>query len=451
MPYASPTIRDIYGVGPEDVAEDFAPVLARVHPDDAPRVKASVLASAQGMTQWRDEWRFKHPVKGWRWIEGCSMPVREADGGILWHGYIQDITERKQGEARLAELNTLLHLVMDAVPALIAYVGADLRYKIVNRSYERWFGAAARGIVGREVGELLGPAAWQTVRPWITRALAGEPVEFEAELPYKIGGARWVRAAYLPDTDERGNVRGVVVMVQDTTLHRLAETELRRSRQKFVDLMARQDGLIEAERRHMAREIHDELGQLLTGMRLALSALDMKGSGARRAEATHTARQLEGLVEEASGVVRRISGNLRPVLLEHGLLPALEGLATDFRSRSRIACRLTVSGEPHTVTDQGATAVFRIVQESLTNIARHAQAQSASIHLSFDAGQLRLIVQDDGCGFDTTAALDSSRSLGLFGMQERAAIAGGSLRIVSASGRGTRLEAAIPLDMKVSP
>lgn len=446
LPYASSAINDLYAVAPEDVAEDFGPVLCRMHPADVNRVMASIHESARSMTQWRDEWRFDHPVKGERWIEGCSMPVRESDGSILWHGYVQDITERKDHEQRLAKLNAFLRIITDAVPALISYVDVDLRYRMVNRGYERWFGRAAEETEGRLVREVLGEAVWTAVTPYLERVLAGEAVEYEAELPYKYGGTRWVHVSYLPDRGEDGQVRGFVVMVIDHSERRRIEEELRQSRQQFIDLMARHDNIHESERRHMAHEIHDELGQLLTGMRLAFSAFKLRGDGARKGELGQTVDQLERLLDDATGVVRRISGNLRPVLLEHGLLPALEGLAMDFRNMTRISCRLTVSGEPRQIGDAPTMAAFRIAQESLTNIARHAQAMSVSIHLSYTADHLRMLVQNDGPGFDAAAALKSRASLGLFGMRERAALAGGRMEIVSTPGmKGTRLELELPL------
>lgn len=448
MPYASPAIFDLYGIRPEEVAGDTGPIFSRIHPDDAKRITISVADSALAMTQWHEEWRFDHPLKGERWIEGRSMPVREPDGGVVWHGYLHDVTERKEQERRIAELNAFLRLLADAVPALISYVDADLRYRMVNRAYERWFGHPAEEIVGRSAREVLGDAAWEKVSPYMRRALAGESVEYEAELPYKDGGTRWVHASYLPDINAQSNVRGIVVMVVDLTEHRQIEDELRRSRKQFADLMARQDGIRDAERRHVAREVHDELGQLLTGMRMTLSALRLRGEP-KKADVIHTAEQLDKMLDQTTDVVRRISVSLRSTVLEHGILPALEGLATDFRNMTGIACRLTVCGETRPIDESRAAAVFRIVQESLTNIARHAQAKSVSIHLSCDAAHLRLTVQDDGRGFDPEAARQAGSGLGLFGMHERAAIAGGKLRIISLPGKGTRLEVDLPLEAEV--
>lgn len=448
MPYASPAIFDLCGIRPEEVAHDTGPIFSRIHPDDVRRMTASMAESVQAMSQWHDEWRFNHPVKGVRWIEGSCMPVREADGSVLWHGYLQDVTERKERERRIEELNAFLRLLTDAVPALISYVDADLRYRMVNRAYERWFVQPASEIEGRHVREVLGDAAWEKVAGNLQRALAGENIEYEAELSYKSGGTRWVHISYLPDTDHNGYVRGLVVMVVDLSEHQRIEDELRRSRKQFADLMARQDGIRDAERSHVAREVHDELGQLLTGMRMSLSALLLHGE-LKKAEVMRTAEQLHKMLDQTTNVVRRISVSLRSTVVEHGLLPALEGLATDFYNMAGIACRLTVSGEAPPIREPQATSVFRIVQESLTNIARHAQAKSVSIHLSCTAAHLCLTVQDDGCGFEPEAARLTGSGLGLFGMHERAAIAGGKLKMISSPGKGTRLVLDLPLDKEL--
>lgn len=446
MPYVSPAIFDLYGLRPEEVSKNSDPIFSRIHSDDARRIMHSVNESSITMTQWHDEWRFDHPVKGERWIEGRSMPVREPDGSVLWHGYIQDVTERKEREHQLEELNAFLQLLTNAVPALISYVDTDLRYKIVNYGYERWFGHPADKIVGKHAREVLGDDAWEKVSPHISRALAGESVVYEAEIPYKDGGTRWVQASYLPNIDAKGKTQGIVVMVIDLTEHRRIEDELRRTRKQYAELVTRQDSIREAERRHVAREVHDELGQLLTGMRMCLSALRLRREPSK-SDVMNTTEQLDKLLDQTTNVVRRISVSLRSTLVEHGLLPALEGLATDFSNMTKVSCRLSVSGETHPVDESRTTTIFRIVQESLTNIARHAQAKSVLIHFAGDAARLRITVQDDGCGFDTESVRKLGCGLGLFGMHERAEIAGGKLMIISSPGKGTRLELDLPFEV----
>ena len=103
MPFTTPAAEDLYGISREVLANDFAPLLANVHPDDLPRVSEVLSEAARTMSRWHDEFRYQHPTKGMRWIEGWSVPTAEPDGGILWHGYVMDVTERKRAEEALRE------------------------------------------------------------------------------------------------------------------------------------------------------------------------------------------------------------------------------------------------------------------------------------------------------------------------------------------------------------
>ena len=121
FPYASRAIEDLYGLRPEELAESAAPLRALINPDDLSHLDAGIAASAQTMTSWRDEFRVEHPLKGEIWVEGHSMPVREPDGGILWHGYVQDITERKQAERQLFATHERLQALMEALPVGVSF------------------------------------------------------------------------------------------------------------------------------------------------------------------------------------------------------------------------------------------------------------------------------------------------------------------------------------------
>jgi PAS domain S-box-containing protein len=226
MPYASQALESLYGLPPDAVAEDFSPVFARIHPDDVKHINETVAESARNLGPWRDTFRYQHPNKGEVWIEGHSMPMQEQGGSVLWHGYLQDITERKQAATIYRDQNRELQLIMDVTPALISYLDADFRYLRVNANYQQWFGITPDQIIGRTVPEVLGNSAWDMVRPYLERARAGEQVSFDQQIPYGDGKPRWVHATYIPNIDATGTLKGIVVHVIDIEERKLAEQKI---------------------------------------------------------------------------------------------------------------------------------------------------------------------------------------------------------------------------------
>lgn len=240
MPYASPLFESLYGISPDVVAEDFSPVFARTHPDDLDHIHQTIAESARTLQAWRDAFRYNHPIKGEIWIEGHSMPQREIDGSMLWHGYIQDITDRKLAELTLHDREKELRLIMDATPALISYLDTEYRYMRVNATYEKWFGLTEDAILGRKASDIIGKEAWRIVQPYFERALAGEAVNFDQQIPYGHGEPRWVQATYIPNADTAGKIKGVVVHVVDVTDRKLTEKKialLNRSLERRIEEM----------------------------------------------------------------------------------------------------------------------------------------------------------------------------------------------------------------------
>jgi signal transduction histidine kinase len=219
-------------------------------------------------------------------------------------------------------------------------------------------------------------------------------------------------------------------------------------------LTERLQSVREEERTHIAREIHDELGQQLTAMRFDLISLrnrQMQASAKGEPAAVLSGR-FSNLVEMIDGMiadVRRIATELRPAILDtFGLNAAIEWLAEDFQKRTKISCVYEgvdgLAGDGQGISRELSTTVFRICQESLTNIARHAQASEVQIRLTPEEGRLSLEVSDNGIGV-SQETLMNTRSLGVVGMRERARIAGGELTIGNGPVRGTSITARFPI------
>ena len=239
----------------------------------------------------------------------------------------------------------------------------------------------------------------------------------------------------------------LIAVVRDVTERQQQEEMLRTSRQRLRDMAAQSEAVREHERKSIAREVHDELGQVLTALRMDLTFLDMR-YGAELPELQAKFHDMRGLVDRAIQGVRNVATNLRPAALDMGLIPAIEWLCGEFRRNTGIACDFDTGGSGSGIglPEDRAIGLFRIVQESLTNVARYAQAHHARVSLlrAPDGDALQLQVHDDGRGFDPAQAA-SGKSFGLLGMQERAMALGGALEVQSAPGQGTCIRAIIPL------
>ena len=223
-----------------------------------------------------------------------------------------------------------------------------------------------------------------------------------------------------------------------------SNARLHRSQVRLRQLATQTNTAIEAERTRIAREVHDELGQTLTGMKMDLAAAK------RRLDPGDTRVRVKvdsaiNLLDQTVHTVRRISAELRPGMLDDlGLVPAIVWHVREFEERTSIVCTFTSQVDTETFSRDVATTIFRILQEALTNVARHAQAHHVEIVLEENGDELTMTVQDDGIGIGENQASDV-RSLGLMGMNERALRFSGSVEITGALGKGTQVVARVPL------
>lgn len=230
---------------------------------------------------------------------------------------------------------------------------------------------------------------------------------------------------------------------QRRTNHELAllNQELQNSRDNLRALAARREDAREEERKRIAHELHDELGQLLTALRLEIAAFDYRFGNEFQFAAQYCQR-LQETTDKASRSVRALTTSLRPAVLDRGIEAALRWLVDDVGQRIAIQCNMNASGTGPEPSERQSITIFRIVQESLTNVARHAQARRVDVDFRQDERGFHLRVQDDGRGFDPNAP--RLRSFGLTGIHERAFAVGGYARIDSAPGKGATIEVFIP-------
>jgi len=258
------------------------------------------------------------------------------------------------------------------------------------------------------------------------------------------GELRVIEAAAELFADARGGAIQFVGVCQDVTERRRAEEAQKRSRAKLRDLANDLETVRERERTRIARELHDELGQALTAMRLELAWLESRVAGSPPA-VRHKLEALGRLVETTNEALQRIAMELRPrVLDELGLAAAMHWQAEEFERRTGLIVRLRTDPGEVRLDPELATAVFRTLQEALTNVTRHAAARSVVVRFRLGASRLTLAVRDDGKGIDPAYVM-APRSMGLLGMHERAAAWGGTVTVRGRPGRGTMVELRIPL------
>jgi two-component system sensor histidine kinase UhpB len=244
---------------------------------------------------------------------------------------------------------------------------------------------------------------------------------------------------------EQGEVVGSVTAFQDISFRKLAEDELRRSRQRLRELSAFLQTVREEERTKISRDIHDQLGQVLTALKMDIAWVNSKLGVDPSAPLAKKTTVMAGIVDRAIETVRNIVTDLRPSLLDDlGLVAAIEWQVQEFGERTGIECHLHASDDDLTLESTRSIAIFRILQECLTNVAKHAGASRVDVSLKKRGELLMLEVRDNGRGFEP-ANLRKKSSFGVLGMKERALGLGGQVRIRNMKGGGTTVSAHVPL------
>lgn len=231
--------------------------------------------------------------------------------------------------------------------------------------------------------------------------------------------------------------------VLDVSEIKIKEAQLRRSKQRLRELIAHREQTREEERAHIAREVHDELGQQLTALRMDTTMLKLRYADLSPEVDVHIQRMKEA-IDNCIVSVRQVASSLRPAVLDMGLIASVDWLLKNFSERTGIATVFDAPADDLLLDDARATAVFRVLQESLTNIARHAQASRIDVGLACHDNILHVSVADDGRGFDAKV-VRNKRGFGLMGIRERVLVFGGQARFDTVIGQGTIVRLSIPL------
>ncbi len=390
------------------------------------------------------EFQLVQPGGQVRTVLANAAPLRDATGNF--DGVVAtcvDITERKRAEQRLSD-------VIEALAEGLILISPEGRYELTNRAEEELLGVPRERIIGTSFdavpwGRLTADGAPFRVddHPFV-RLRRGEPVvrDCELQLVSPEGRARTVLASAVPLRDAAGNFDGAVLSAIDITERKRAEQRLAEYSARLAALSRRVLTVQEEERRAVARELHDELGQVLTAVKVNLQALRRQSAPAELGPGFEDSL---ALLDGAIAEVRAIATRLRPAVLDDlGLEAALNSHLERIRARAAVALATDIRLPQRRLDPAVETACFRIVQEAVTNALRHARARGLTVGLGVRNGELELSVRDDGQGFDLEAATRRGareEAVGLSGMEERARLAGGRLEIRTAPGRGTEVRA----------
>ncbi|MFZ3017778.1 MAG: PAS domain S-box protein [Gallionella sp.] len=382
-----------------------------------------------------------------------ATAIYDADGNYLMsRSTLVDITKRKQAEEKLRKNDVRLRALVGNLPGTVFEMavgeGGEVSLPYVSVGVAALFGATADELMSKPESlygcvDAEDAPGFEASRARSARTL--EVWDWEGRINTATQHGKWLSLRATPHRQEDGSVVWGGVILNITQCKR-AELELIKSQQLLRNLILQSEMVRDDERKRIARELHDELGQLLTALRMNISLMRIK-LGESDAELQTIISRVTGLLDQSIRCTRHVVTNLRPVALDMGVVPAIRWLCDEFAEHTGTPCVLhTAETEVHLDEALEMTA-FRVVQEALTNAARYAEASRVEVALGQDAGNFFVTVNDNGKGFDCTASR-KPQSFGLLGMRERAIALGGAVDIHSAPQQGTRISFVVSTDMK---
>ncbi|AZC53614.1 MULTISPECIES: PAS domain-containing sensor histidine kinase [Pseudomonas] len=365
--------------------------------------------------------------------------------------YLTDVTERRRALAALQESEARLQGIAANVPGLVfrlerAPVTGQIDFAYISEGSESLVGYSPATLSHRDIGlrSLVHPEDRASYHQTQDHALdTDSDWSWQGRILTRQGEQRWAEIKAITRQLEDGAYvwDGIVWDISES---KRIELELASSREQLRELSAHLESVREEEKARIAREVHDELGQMLTVLKLETSMCEL--AYAQLDPGLHERlNSMKRLIAQLFQLVRDVATALRPPILDAGIASAIEWQARRFEARTQIPCLVQVPDNLPVLSDAKAIGLFRILQEALTNVMRHAQAHTVELTLSLEHDQLCMTISDDGQGFVVEAGRPTS--FGLVGMRERVLIMGGSLTLDSQLGEGTTLSVTVPLDL----
>lgn len=436
----------IFGYKRSGKADNHIHSFDNIHPDDRPSVFAGIDKLIAGTaSNWAGEYRYKRLNGEYAYVQDRAIIIRDDSGkAVRMIGAMQDITDRKLSEDAVKrsqqKFNSLVNTIdgivweADAATFHFTYV-SDHAEELLGYSKQEW---------------LDDPAFWATHihpddRGWVVSFCENytrlkKEHQFEYRMIAKDGSIVWLAdfVTVVAENERSTLLRGVMV---DITARKNAEAELQLKNVQLKELSTHLQNVREEERRYLAREVHDELGQLAAVIKMDIDWIRIKMPGLPENYAkriTHASSTTDLLIN----TIRKLASELRPGMLDElGLNASLEWQCKKFEEIHGIACTFESYFDDSDLDTQVKTALYRICQEALTNVRRHAQATKVRVTIYEKEQKLYLLITDNGRGFEVAQKINA---LGLIGIRERCMAVNGTLTVESEQGQGTTVCAIIP-------
>jgi PAS domain S-box-containing protein len=416
----------------------------RIHPQDRDDMRKLLERAIETNSAFEHEYRIVLADGSIRHVLGTGRPLSYEDGRITEYiGTTVDVTGRKRTEDLLRKSEKAFRTLAENLPDSVVRYNLRCERIYVNPAFERNFGVSASQALNAPL-EL----AWATdnsvgeYKEIVRRVLTtGAPGEASGAWSIPGRGRKYYAVRVTAERDGNGDIVSALAISRDISEARKAKMRVEESRRLIRQLAGRSEAAREEERKHMARELHDGLAQSLLALKLQVSVLGLE-FGANIPALRARADSIVSHVDSATRVVRNAITSLRPVALDLGVLSALEWLVDEFVADTGIRCHFCTDLSNIALREADTTALFRIAQEALRNIVRHAGATRANVLLKRENDGCMLEINDNGVGFDVTKK--KPQSFGLVGIRERVLMFAGTFELFTSPGAGTIIRVRVP-------